>query len=186
MNMNKTRILVESALMIAMSTALAYIPIFEMPMGGSITLCSMVPLLVVSYRHGVKWGVLASLVHGIIQMTLGMKSVLLCTTILAMLGCILLDYIIAFALMGTACLFAKGFKSRSVGVAVGAAVTGFLRFLCSFLSGILIWGGYAPEGAPVWLYSLQYNGSFMLPETIITAIGAVAVMKILDKHFVVA
>lgn len=186
MKNSKTSILVECAMMIAMSTALGYVPIFEMPLGGSITLCSMVPLVIVSFRHGVKWGVLTGAVHGLIQMILGLKNVMYCTTILAMAGCVLLDYILAFAVMGTACVFAKGIPNRLAGVAVGTVTVGLLRFICSFLSGILIWGGYAPEGSPVWLYSLQYNASYMLPETILTAIAAVAVMKLVDKRFFAA
>lgn len=186
MERNKTRILVECALMIALATVLGYIPLFEMPMGGSITLCSMVPLVVASFRNGAKWGVFTGTVHGIIQMMLGMKNVLYCTTILSMAGCILLDYVLAFAVMGTACVFAKAFANRSIGIAAATVITGLLRLFCSFLSGILIWGGYAPEGTPVWLYSLEYNASFMIPEIIITVIAAVAVMKIVEKKFPVA
>jgi len=179
----KTTTLVECALMIAMSTALGYIPIFEMPFGGSITLCSMVPLIVVSFRHGAKWGLFTGAVHGFLQMILGMKNIFYCTTVIAMIGCALLDYILAFAVMGLACVFGKGFPNRSLNVAAGSVAVGLLKLLCSFLSGILIWGGYAPEGMPVWIYSLQYNASYMLPETVLTAIAAVAVMKVADKRF---
>lgn len=185
--MNKnTRTLVECALMIAMATLLGYIPIFEMPMGGSVTLCSMAPLVVVSMRHGVKWGLFTGTVHGVLQMILGFKNVLYCTTALTMAGCILLDYILAFAAMGLSCVFAGRLKNRSAGVAAGAVATGLIRYLCSFLSGILIWGGYAPEDMPVWLYSLGYNGSYMIPEIIITAVAAVLVMRLADKRFPVA
>lgn len=186
MKTDKTRILVECALMIAISTALGYVPIFTMPLGGSITLCSMAPLIVVSLRHGAKWGLLTGSVHGLLQMMLGLKNIFYCTTFAAMVGCALLDYILAFAVMGLACVFAAGIPNRSAGVAVGAFSVGLLRLLCSFLSGILIWGGYAPEGTPVWIYSLQYNASFLMPEIIMTAIAAVAVMKVADKKFPVA
>lgn len=182
----KTRTLVECALMIAMATMLSYIPLFQMPMGGTITLCSMAPLVIVSFRHGHRWGLGTGLVHGLIQTFLGIKDVLYCTTIWSMAGCILLDFIIAYAVMGAACLFAAPFKNRSAGVAVGAAATGLIRYGCSFLSGILIWGGYAPEDMPVWYYSLAYNGSYMIPEIILTALAAVAVMRILDKRLAAA
>lgn len=181
MGKNKTRILTECGILVALSVLLSYIPLFEMPMGGSITLCSMAPLLMVSYRHGARWGVLTGAVHGLISMILGFKNVLYCTTILAMAGCILLDYIIAYAMMGTACIFAAGFKNRAAGVAVGTVVTGALRYFCSFVSGILIWGGYAPEGTPVWLYSLEYNGSYMIPEIIITAVVMVIIVRLFEK-----
>jgi len=182
MKRGKTKILVECGLMISLATVLGYIPLFEMPMGGSITLCSMAPIVIISMWHGWKWGVLTGCVHGLIQMLLGFKNVLYCTTIWAMIGCILLDYVIAYTVMGASCLFAKGFKNRAAGAAVGATAAGLLRYFCSFLSGILIWGGYAPEGTPVWVYSLTYNGSFMLPELFITAVSVAIIMKLLEKR----
>jgi len=181
MKTNKTRTLVECALMIAIATVLSYIPLFQMPMGGDITLCSMAPLVIASLRHGVKWGVGTGLVHGFIQMMMGLQNVMYAQTFLAMAGVVLLDYLLAFAVMGLACVFAKGFSNRTAGYAAGTAIVGVLRFLCSFVSGILIWGAYAPEDTPVWIYSLIYNGSYMLPEMIIMTIAVVAVMRILEK-----
>ena len=179
---NRTRTLVECGLMIAMATVLSYIPIFEMPMGGSITLCSTVPLVIVSFRHGLKWGLFTGGVHGVIQTMLGFKNVLYCTTILSMAGCVLLDYFLAYMVVGASCVFGKGLRNRSAGVAVGTMATGLLRYLCSFLSGILIWGGYAPEGTPVWVYSLTYNGSFMVPEIVLTTVAAVVVMRLVVRR----
>ena len=66
---------------------------------------------------------------------------------------------------------------------VGAAVVCFLRFVCSFLSGIVIWGAYAPEGTPVWIYSLTYNGGYMLPELIITTAGIVLLSLMMPRLF---
>jgi len=177
-SVTKTRVMVECALMIALATILAYIPLLELPQGGSITLFSMLPIMVVGWRHGLKWGVFTGFVHGLIQMMLGFKNVMYCTTFSSMVGCILLDYILAFMALGMAALFAKPFKNYLAGIVVSSVCVGLLRYLCSFLSGILIWGGYAPEGTPVWIYSLTYNGSFMIPEIIITAIAAVVVAKL--------
>ncbi len=56
-----------------------------------------------------------------------------------------------------------------------------LRLVCHFLSGILIWGSYAPEGTPVWLYSLGYNGTYMLWETIITAVAVAVLIPVLER-----
>ena len=177
-SVTKTRVMVECALMIALATILGYIPLFELPQGGSITLFSTLPIMVVGWRHGLKWGVFTGFVHGLIQMMLGFKNVLYCTTIGSMVLCILLDYILAFMALGLVALFAKPFQNHLAGVAVSSVCVGMLRYLCSFLSGILIWGGYAPEGTPVWIYSLTYNGSFMIPEMIITAIAAVVVARL--------
>lgn len=179
---NKTRILVECALMIALSTILSYIPFIEMPQGGSITLCSMVPLVYLSHRRGLAWGAFAGFANGLIQMIIGFKNVLYCTTFLSMVGCILLDYIIAYTVIGCEALIEKPFKNKLVGIGIGTVVVGLVRYFCSFLSGILIWGGYAPEGTPVWVYSLGYNGSYMIPEIIMTAVVAVLLSKLLDKR----
>ncbi len=177
-SLNKTRIMVECALMIALATILSYIPFIELPQGGSITLCSMLPIMVVGWRHGLRWGLFTGLVHGIIQMMLGFKNVMYCTTIGTMILCILLDYLIAFAVLGAVSLVSKPMKNSTAGIALSAVVVGLGRYVCSFLSGILIWGGYAPEGTPVWIYSLTYNGSYMIPEIVITAVAAVLVARL--------
>ena len=84
--------------------------------------------------------------------------------------------------LGTAEFFARPFKNRMVGVAVGTAIAGFLRFMCSFLSGVLIWGNLS-DGLPAWTYSLTYNGSYMLPETILTTVAAVLIYKAAPQLF---
>ena len=100
----------------------------------------------------------------------------------------LLDYLLAFTALGLAYAFAKPFGNRLVGVAVGTFGVCFLRFICSFLSGWLLWGSYKDSydwavNLPVWLYSLIYNGTYMLPETILTVVGAVLLMKAMPKQF---
>ena len=159
----KTFLLVEGALMIAMAFVLSYIKLYDMPMGGSITL-EMIPLVIMGLRHGVKWGTFTAAVHGIIQLILGFSNVMYCATIPAMIGCVLLDYLFAF-------------KNKLIGAAVGTAICGALRFLCSFLSGWLLWGSYAPKGWSVAYYSLIYNGSYMLPNIIIGVIVILIIGK---------
>ena len=168
---SKTRTLVECALMIALGTVLANIKIFEMPNGGSITLLSMLPFILVSYRHGTKWGLFTGFVNSLLQMLLGFYAPP-APGLLPLVGMILLDYVLAFTLLGLAGAIAKPFKNRLVGVAVGTAAVCGIRFLCSFLSGIVLWGAYAPAGTPVWIYSFLYNGSYMLPNTILALVIA--------------
>ena len=177
MRQTKTRTLVECGLMVALAMVLSFIPIFEIPMGGSITLCSMAPIVLVSFWHGWKWGLLAGGVNGVIQLLLGMKNVMICKTVWTVIGCIFFDYLIAFTSMGLSCVLAGRFKHRLAGVGIGTAAAGLIRYLCSFLSGILIWGQYAPEDMPVWLYSLLYNGSYMIPEIILTILVVVLIMN---------
>lgn len=178
---SKTRILVECALMIALGTVLANIKIYELANGGSVTLFSMVPFILVSFRHGAKWGLFTGFVNSLLQMLLGFYAPP-APGLLPLFGMIMLDYVLAFTLLGLACVFAKPFKNRLVGVAVGSAVVCLIRFLCSFLSGVLIWGNLS-DGLPAWTYSLGYNASYMLPETVLTVVAVVLLHKAAPKLF---
>ena len=167
---SNTRILVEGAMLIALATVLSYIKIFEMPFGGSITL-EMLPLVIMGLRRGPKWGLLTGFVHGLLQMIIGFSNVMYCATLLSQIGCILLDYILAFSSLGLAALFANLIKNnKKVAYIFGSIIVCILRFICSFLSGWLLWGSYAPEGMSAPYYSLVYNGAYMLPDTIILAV----------------
>lgn len=176
----KTRTLVECAMMIALSTVLSMVTLFHMPQGGSVTAASMVPLVLVSYRHGVKLGLATGFVHSLLQMALGFYAPPV-ATFPAFAGVVLLDYVLAFTVLGLAAFFGKGVKSRALSGALGALAVTFLRFVCSFLSGVLIWDSSAPEGVPVWYYSLVYNGSYMLPEGLITAAVTAALLPALER-----
>ena len=178
---SKTRILVECALMIALGTVLANIKIFELHNGGAVTLFSMVPFILVSFRHGAKWGLFTGFVNSLLQMLLGFYAPP-APGLLPLVGMILLDYVLAFTLLGLACVFAKPFKNRLLGVAVGTAIVCLIRFLCSFLSGVLIWGNLN-EGLAAWTYSLGYNASYMVPETLLTMVAAVLVCKAAPQLF---
>lgn len=167
---SNTRTLVEGAMLIALATVLSYLKIFEMPMGGSITL-EMLPLVIMALRNGPKWGCFTGFVHGLLQMIIGFSNVLYCATLLAQIGCILLDYLLAFTVLGFAPVFALICKNqKKIGYILGAVIAGLLRFLCSFLSGWLLWGSYAPEGMHPAYYSLVYNGAYMVPDILILAV----------------
>ena len=89
---------------------------------------------------------------------------------------------LAFSLLGLAGGIAKPFKNKLAGVAVGTAAVCGIRFLCSFLSGVLIWGNLS-DGLAAWTFSLTYNGSYMLPETIMTTVAAVLIYKAAPQLF---
>lgn len=183
MRNNTTRLLVEGALLIAMSTVLSYIKLFQLSTGGSISL-EMLPIVIMGFRNGTKWGVLTGFTHGILQMIIGFSNVLYCATLISQIGCILLDYVLAFSVLGLAPLFTKLFrKNLLIGYVAGATIAGTLRFICSFLSGWLLWGSYAPEGMNVAYYSLIYNGSYMLPNTIILIVATVILAESAPKIF---
>lgn len=171
----KTRRLTESAIMIALAAVLAMVKVYELPMGGSITAASMVPIIFIALRYGPKWGILTGLVYSFIQMIERFWPPPTRTVIWFALV-VLLDYVIAFSLLGLAPLFAKKFKNKIVGATVATLIVCALRFVCHFLSGIIIWHTGDPA-VPDWLWSLTYNGSFMLPEAIISAVVVALLMK---------
>ena len=155
---------------------------------GIVTLFSMLPIVLMSFRHGAKWGLLTAFVHSLLQLIMGIKNVGYCATLGAQIACILLDYVCAFSVLGLASAFSKPIKNRAVGVCTGTAVVCLLRFVCHFLSGIYLWGSYkeyydwaANMSTPI--YSLVYNGNYMLPELIITVIGAVLLVRGASRLF---
>ena len=150
-----------------------------LPFGGTITV-SMLPIVYYSYRRGVSWGLGAGLVYSLLQMLLGFY-VPPANTWWALLLCVLLDYVIAFMVVGMADVFAKPFgKHRLIGYCTGAVAVCLIRFVSSFLSGVILWGSYAPEGMNVWVYSLVYNASYMLPTAALTGIFAVILCAAMD------
>ena len=154
-----------AAICIAMSFALSYLRVVKLPQGGSITIASLVPLMIYAYIYGVKKGVFAGLIYGILQAFQGM-------TILHPAQ-FLLDYPVAFACVGFAGVFGKVKaleKLPQVQIALGGIVAGLARYLCHFLSGVFAFGEFAPAGQPVWIYSLAYQAGYVLPDIAI-AIG---------------
>lgn len=188
---SKVRILAECAILIAIGTVLAQIQIFRMPNGGSVTAVSMLPFILISFRHGTRWGLLAGFANSLLQMLLGGLYAPPAGTATAMAGAILLDYVLAFTLLGLAEMFSRPFgeKRRLAGVVVGTFSVCFIRFICSFVSGFLIWGSLTEDGMGAVIFSLGYNASYMVPETALTVVAAFALFKkapsLMDKqHFI--
>lgn len=174
---SKTRILTECAVLIALGTVLAQIKILRMPSGGSVTLLSMLPFIIISFRHGPRWGLLSGLVNAALQMALGGVYAPPAGTAAALIGSVLLDYVLAYAVLGLAGLFYLPQKKPAVGVAAGTLVVCFFRFLCALLSGFLIWGSLTDGVWAAFVYSLGYNASYMIPETLLTVASAYLLAK---------
>ena len=168
--------LAECALMLAIATILSFIAVYQMPYGGTVTLCSMVPLLYVSFNYPVRWATLTAVAFGLLQMLFAFFPPP-AQNILAFTAVILLDYLVAFGIIGLAGFFRRPFRGDK-GMLIGGSVAIAGRFLCHFLSGILIWGVYAPEGQSIALYSFLYNGSFMLGEWILSIVTLITLAKI--------
>ncbi len=182
MSNTNIRKIVECAIMIALATVLSYISIFQAPMGGSITAFSQVPIVIIGYRYGFKWGAFTGVVHGLLQMLLqGLGNFAYVKGIGSYLILIFMDYLIAFAVLGIGgAIFRKVIKQQAVAIGIGAALASLLRFACHFISGVTIWGEYADGWKSVWAYSFGYNGFYMLFEGIITVVGVVALSIFFD------
>ena len=181
---SNTRYLVEGGIVIAIALILSFIKIFELPFGGSISL-EMLPLVLIGLRNGPKWGAISAFSFSILKLVLGFSNVLYCNTLIAQIGCVLLDYVLAFTALGLAGLFAAklGKKNSFVGVILGSIIVGLLQFVCSFLSGWLLWGSYAWEGYSPVAYSFLYNGSYMLPNIILCTVVIAILYKATPKLF---
>jgi thiamine transporter len=174
-----TKKLTVCAIMVALASVLSLVKIFTAPYGGSVTLASMAPIIIISLIYKPRWSMMSAFAYSVIQIILGfypppVKDILSFTLV------ILLDYVIAFGVLGFAGAIAKRFKNKLIGVPIATFTVIFLRFISHFLSGIVIWSSYAPKGQPVWLYSMLYNGAYLLPELIITGILLTVLVKYID------
>ena len=176
----KIRRLAETAIMLALATILSEIPVIEFPFGGSVTIFSQVPMVVVAYRYGLKWGVFSGLCMGVIQMLFGLGNFAYVSGIVAYLILIFADYILAFGALGLSGMFKNKVKNQALAISFGAIVVSIIRFVCHFVSGVTIWADYADGFASVWKYSLTYNAGYMVPELIVTVVGCAVIASIFD------
>lgn len=174
-----------SAIFVALATVLSLIKVIKMPLGGSVTLFSMLPIVLISCALGVKWGMAVSFVYSLIQLAFGITLDGLFgwgLTPVMLIGTIMLDYILAFSVLGVAGIFAK---KGNKGICFGIVLALALRFICHLISGCVIFKeleqfeifGEIFVNRP-FLYSLGYNGFYMLPEIVITVIGAVILLNL--------
>ena len=208
--MTKTKRLTESAMLLAIAIVLELISkmfIPEQPFGGQVTVVAMLPIVLIAYRHGCRWGFVASFAYALLQMALGAKTV--SAAFLpgyfgdgAMIGNAVvmcaLDYILAYTLLGLGGIFRNVIKRRGLALMCGSIVALFARFLAHVLSGYILFSGWAEwyftqEGFPAWgekivaslspdmpgwVYSVVYNGMYMVPEIVMTAVAALIIAKV--------
>ena len=183
--MTTTQKLTKSALMIALATVLMWVSkVLPAPwlQGGSVTLASMVPIILVGLLFGTKWGIFASLGYALIQIMFGFYPPPT-KNFTSFLLVILLDYIFAFGVLGLSGLFYRRASKAYFFAGISAFIVTLLRYVCHILSGILIWGVYAEEGQTVFAYSLIYNGTYMIPEIIITTIATTIIFRLIPNKF---
>ena len=174
------RALVECSIMIALSTVLSVVPLFEMPYGGSITLASFLPVVVIAYRHGLAYGLGTAATTAVIQMLLGLKNFSYFTTWQSLVALAVFDYVLAFVVFGLAGIFRRVFKQQNLGMVAGAAMACVLRYICHVISGATIWAGLSIPTEAALIYSLSYNATYMVPETIILVLTAGYLSSALD------
>ena len=206
----KTKQLTESAMLIAIAVVLELVGkmVFPpMPFGGQLTLVSMLPIVLISYRHGVRWGLTAGFGYSLVQMALGAGTVTAAFqpgyfgdgTMIgnAVLMC-LMDYILAYTALGLGGCFRNRIRRPGVSLMLGSLVALGGRYLAHILSGYILFAGWAEwfftqDGFPAWgaalvgnlsanalgwVYSIVYNGMYMLPEMILTAVAAMLLGRI--------
>ncbi len=173
------RMIVESALMVALATGLSVVKLLDLPYGGSVTVASMLPLIIIAYRHGVKWGLLTGVVYGAIQQLLGLDNLSYVTTWQSVLAVILLDYIIAYTVTGLGGMFKQAMPQHRA-LTVGALIVCILRYACHVLSGATVWAGLSIPTSAALAYSFGYNATYMIPETIVTVAAAYYIGSLLD------
>ena len=172
--MSKTRVLVEIAILVAMAFVLEFAFSFlpKMPQGGRVGI-SMLPLVVIAWRHGVVPGWIGGAVFGILNLMLD--------GVLYHWGSFFLDYTIAFGLVGMTGFFKPLIKDHVAVFSLAIIAAYFLRFVSSVLSGVLLFSEYAPEGQSVWIYSIVYNTTYLLPALILTVFVGIPVYYALQQ-----
>ncbi len=172
--------LTETAILLGFAAVLSVIKIIDMPYGGSVTAFSMLPLLVVAYRYGTRWGTFAAFVYGIIQLLLGLDNFSYATSALAFVMILLFDYLLAFVVLGLGGVFRRFRLSQGAALSLAAVCTGILRYLCHVVSGCTVWAGLSVPTADAIIYSLSYNACYMVPEIIILVLGSVYLSRLLS------
>ena len=210
-------------MMLALSTVLAvvcaYIPFLNLPFGGGFTVASMLPIVVVAYMYGTPWGLFTALCYSVIQILLSLTQGASGTVMAlflpasddfmgygAAVAIIIIDYLLAYTVLGLGGIFRNKIKNKTVALVVGVVFALSLRYILHIVSGYIFYGAWAEwffsqEGfyaiggfildhftgeALSFVYSAFYNGLFMIPEIIITAIAAAAVspLPIIKKETV--
>ena len=155
----KTKHLVFSAVAMALAMITSFLKLFEAPMGGSVTLFSMLFICCIGYWYGLRTGIMTGVAYGLLQ--------LISDPYIISLPQMITDYILAFGALGLSGIFCNKKNGLIKGYIVG--VLG--RYLFAFLSGLIFFGMYAEgTGMSAPVYSLAYNGSYLGCEAAITLI----------------
>ena len=188
----KTKKIAICAVMIALGTALSFVKLYDSPLGGSVTLFSMAPILFLGFKYGPSWGFGSAFVFSILQLLFGLSAVTYVPTPSGIAVCIMLDYIIAFTALGITGFY-KRKKVTLPTVIIGSLNACILRFIPHFLCGGFIWYEITKSGSwndtvfkySKWMYSFIYQISYLAPETILILAASPVILltlKYSDKY----
>lgn len=175
---NKTLALTESSVMLALAFILSFIKVVDMPYGGSVTAFSMLPIIIIAYRYRTLWGLVTGFAFSLLQMLMGLGNLSYATSAAAAAAIIILDYIVAFTVCGLGGMFRGLIKNQPTAIAAGALVAGIFRYICHVISGCTVWAGVSIPSADGLIYSAGYNATYMIPEILLTVVGAYFVGQI--------
>ena len=215
MNQQKVRRLTVSGMMLALATVLAlicaYIPFLNLPFGGGFTVASMLPIVIIAYMYGTKWGLFTAGCYSLIQIVLSLTQGASGTVMALFMPAsddfmgysaaviiVLIDYVIAYTVLGLGGVFRNKIKNKTLSLVLGVVLALTLRYIAHIVSGYIFYGawaewfftqdGFYAVGSLIidsfkgnmlsLIYSIFYNGLFMIPEIVITALAAAAVSVI--------
>ena len=169
--------MVECASMVALAFALSWVKLWQMPLGGSVTLCSMLPIMFIAIKYGSKIGFATALVYSLTQYAQGLIEgdvSAVSMSIGVFIVASLFDYVIPYVCLGAAGVFRK---KGDVCVILGMCLAVFLRLCCHYITGVTIWSQWTPDGWSAWIYSAAYNGGYLIPDFAITLAVAIIMLK---------
>ena len=177
MEKKKILVMVECSVMLALAFALSWVKLWQMPLGGSVTLASMLPIMFIGMKHGAKAGFSTAFLYSLTQYAQGLIEgdvLAVSMTFGVFIVASLFDYIIPYTMLGFAGVFrAFGNFGRYFGMFIGVS----LRLVCHYITGVTIWSQWTPDGWSSWIYSAAYNGGYLLPDFAICLVVAVLLLQ---------
>lgn len=172
---SKSKLVVASALALATSFLLSLIKISSPWLyGGSVTLFSMVPIIIISFKMGAKTGFVLGVNYGVLKLLLGANNFIF-LNFKGLLCSIILDYLLAYGFIGAASFFrVNNVRNTKISIYFSVFIAFILRYLCHVVSGVFVWRALLTQKvstANIMLYSASYNILYILPELTITLIG---------------
>lgn len=184
---NSLKVLTECAILVGLATVLSFIKVYQALLGGSVTLLSTLPIMYISIRHGYLVGFGSAFVYSLIQLWQGSGNLAYVPTTAGIIGCVALDYIVPFTLLGIAGIFCKGGEKITLPrVLTGAVLATVLRFGCHFLAGAVVWYEITKAGewndyvktVGMWLYSFVYNIAYVGPDGAMAIVASTAIVPL--------